>query len=62
MPWSAERPGKSTLIRSSPGCTSRPGSTIEIPGDQRGRPRWNPAKAFAAGMRFVHQNPGVFQS
>src|SRR5262249_46630165 len=40
-----------------------PGGTIEVAG---GAPvaadHWNPNKAFAAGMRFVHQNPGVFNT
>jgi ribose transport system ATP-binding protein len=54
--------GKSTLIKILAGVyQADPGATIEISG---GSPstldHWNPDRAFAAGMRFVHQNPGVF--
>src|SRR5690242_11865069 len=56
--------GKSTLIKILAGVyQADPGGTIEVAG---GSPapadHWSPDKAFAAGMRFVHQNPGVFNT
>jgi ribose transport system ATP-binding protein len=54
--------GKSTLIKILAGVyQADPGGTIEVAGNV-GVPadHWGPARAFAAGMRFVHQNPGVF--
>jgi ribose transport system ATP-binding protein len=54
--------GKSTLIRILAGVYhADPGGTIAL---ADGAPvpvaQWSPARAFAANMRFVHQNPGVF--
>src|SRR4029079_14697744 len=51
-----------------------PGGTIEVAGHagtdgrsassrvEAAADHWSPNKAFAAGMRFVHQNPGVFNT
>jgi ABC-type sugar transport system ATPase subunit len=54
--------GKSTLIKilagvyqADPGGVLTLPSTGAVPADQ-----WSAARAFAANMRFVHQNPGVF--
>jgi ribose transport system ATP-binding protein len=54
--------GKSTLIKilagvyhADPGAVITLPSTGAVPAEQ-----WSPARAFAANMRFVHQNPGVF--
>jgi ribose transport system ATP-binding protein len=65
--------GKSTLIKILAGVyQADPGGTISVaggPAEPDGRSassrdvaadHWNPNRAFAAGMRFVHQNPGVF--
>jgi ribose transport system ATP-binding protein len=54
--------GKSTLIKILAGVyQADPGGVIEV----AGRPaaaadQWTPRDAFAAGLRFVHQNPGIF--
>src|SRR5262249_51234725 len=54
--------GKSTLIKILAGVyQADPGGTIEVAGGgEVPADHWNPNRAFAAGMRFVHQNPGVF--
>src|SRR5215470_3536167 len=54
--------GKSTLIKILAGVyQADPGGTIEVAGlGSAPADHWNPNRAFAAGMRFVHQNPGVF--
>jgi ABC-type sugar transport system ATPase subunit len=54
--------GKSTLIRILAGVTrADPGGTIEVaPAAPVPADGWSPDRAFAAGLRFVHQNPGVF--
>jgi ribose transport system ATP-binding protein len=54
--------GKSSLIKILAGVyQADPGGTLEVAG-QAPTPAdgWTPERAFAAGMRFVHQNPGVF--
>jgi ribose transport system ATP-binding protein len=54
--------GKSTLIKILAGVyQADPGGVIEV----AGRPaaaadQWTPRDAFTAGLRFVHQNPGIF--
>jgi ribose transport system ATP-binding protein len=53
--------GKSTLIKVLAGVyQGDPGGTIEVAGIHAPADRWTPHRAHAAGMRFVHQNPGVF--
>ncbi len=54
--------GKSTLIKILAGVYSAdPGGTIEVTGhDAAPADDWEPRRAFAAGLRFVHQNPAVF--
>jgi len=67
--------GKSTLIKILAGVyQADPGGTIEVAGHagtdgrsagsrvEAAADHWSPNKAFAAGMRFVHQNPGVFNT
>jgi ribose transport system ATP-binding protein len=56
--------GKSTLIKILAGVyQADPGGTIEVAGASPvPADHWNPNRAFAAGMRFVHQNPGVFNT
>ena len=53
--------GKSTLIKCLAGVvTPEPGGELEL-GDQRvAAETWTPEKAYAAGLRFVHQQPAVF--
>jgi len=54
--------GKSTLIKILAGVyDADPGGTIEV-GGRGAAPAtgWTPRDAFAAGLRFVHQNPGIF--
>jgi ribose transport system ATP-binding protein len=53
--------GKSTLIKILAGTyQADPGGSIEIGGRVAGSSAWTPGDAFAAGLRFVHQNPAVF--
>jgi ABC-type sugar transport system ATPase subunit len=54
--------GKSTLIKILAGVyQADPHGTIDIMGSSpAAADHWTPARAFAANMRFVHQNPGVF--
>jgi ribose transport system ATP-binding protein len=54
--------GKSTLIKIVAGVhQGEPGGTIEVAGqDLVPTTDWGPRQAFAAGLRFVHQNPGIF--
>jgi ribose transport system ATP-binding protein len=54
--------GKSTLIKVLAGVhRGDDGGTIEV-GGRGAAPasEWRPPDAFAAGLRFVHQNPGIF--
>src|SRR5205807_4873237 len=54
--------GKSTLIKILAGVyQGDPGGTIDVSGQGAAATGdWGPERAFAAGLRFVHQNPGVF--
>jgi ribose transport system ATP-binding protein len=54
--------GKSTLIKILAGVYhADPGGTITLAdGETVPVAQWSPDRAFAANMRFVHQNPGVF--
>jgi ribose transport system ATP-binding protein len=55
--------GKSTLIKVLAGVYQgdHGGGTIEVPGQGAAAAcDWEPRHAFAAGLRFVHQNPGIF--
>jgi ribose transport system ATP-binding protein len=53
--------GKSTLIRILAGTyRADPGGSIELAGRVLATSEWTPGDAFAAGLRFVHQNPAVF--
>jgi ribose transport system ATP-binding protein len=53
--------GKSTLIKVLAGVYGGdPGGRIEVGSTVSAADSWSPAAARAAGLRFVHQNPGVF--
>jgi len=53
--------GKSTTIKILAGVVDAdPGGEISIGEDSVGVSDWNPARAHAAGLRFVHQQPAVF--
>jgi len=54
--------GKSTLIKILAGVQlGDSGGTIEVSGHGvASTGEWGPRRAFAAGLRFVHQNPGIF--
>ncbi len=53
--------GKSTLIKCLAGVvTPEPGGSLEIAGESSEADSWSPEKAYAAGLRFVHQQPAVF--
>jgi ribose transport system ATP-binding protein len=54
--------GKSTLVRILAGVYhADPGGWIEVHGRATRVGQWSPAAAFAAAMRFVHQDPAVFR-
>src|SRR5436305_11743397 len=53
--------GKSTTIKILAGVVpADPGGEISIGEDSVGVSDWTPARAHAAGLRFVHQQPAVF--
>jgi ribose transport system ATP-binding protein len=54
--------GKSTLIKILAGVHQGDhGGTIDVSGGASASTgEWSPRRAFAAGLRFVHQNPGIF--
>ncbi len=53
--------GKSTLIKCLAGVvTPEPGGWIEIAGVGADAASWSADRAYAAGLRFVHQQPAVF--
>jgi ribose transport system ATP-binding protein len=53
--------GKSTLIKIVAGVVrAEAGGRIEISGQAHDVSQWDPVLARAAGLRFVHQNPGIF--
>jgi ribose transport system ATP-binding protein len=54
--------GKSTLIKILAGVhQGDPGGTIEVGGRAAAATTdWGAGQAFEAGLRFVHQNPGIF--
>ncbi len=53
--------GKSTLIKCLAGVlTPEPGGRVEVGGTSSDAESWSPEKAYAAGLRFVHQQPAVF--
>ena len=54
--------GKSTLIKILAGVyQADPVGVIEVAGRAAAAAdQWTPRDAFAAGLRFVHQNPGIF--
>lgn len=53
--------GKSTLVKSIAGVQSAdPGGTVEVNGAQIASDQVGAAWARTAGLRFVHQNPGIF--
>ena len=54
--------GKSTLVKVLAGVhRGDPGGIIEVGGQASPADQWSPELAFAAGMRFVHQDPAVFR-
>ena len=53
--------GKSTLIKCLAGVvTPEPGGVLEVGGASAAAESWSADQAFAAGLRFVHQQPAVF--
>jgi ribose transport system ATP-binding protein len=53
--------GKSTLIKILAGVErADSGGTIEVAGRSRAAERWSIMDSQATGLRFVHQNPGLF--
>src|SRR3954451_15522258 len=53
--------GKSTAIKILAGVeTADPGGEIAVGDQVAGVSEWSPARAHAAGLRFVHQQPAVF--
>jgi len=52
--------GKSTLIKVLAGVYAGDSGEIQAGGRTARAGEWTPQDAFAAGLRFVHQNPGVF--
>jgi len=53
--------GKSTTIKILAGVVpADPGGEISVGDDTVGVSDWTPARAHAAGLRFVHQQPAVF--
>jgi ABC-type sugar transport system ATPase subunit len=52
--------GKSTLLRVLAGVTRADAGTVATPRGHRPVARWSPRLAAAAGLRFVHQDPGLF--
>lgn len=53
--------GKSTLIKILAGVErADAGGTVEVAGRSRPAERWSLMDSQATGLRFVHQNPGLF--
>jgi ribose transport system ATP-binding protein len=53
--------GKSTLVKSLAGVQSAdPGGVITVGASSTGSEHVSPAWARSCGLRFVHQNPGIF--
>jgi len=53
--------GKSTLIKCLAGVeTPEPGGVLDLDGDVVAADQWSSDRAYAAGLRFVHQQPAVF--
>jgi ribose transport system ATP-binding protein len=53
--------GKSTMIKILAGVVQAdPGGEISVGDDNAGVGEWTPARAHAAGLRFVHQQPAIF--
>src|SRR3954464_15589389 len=53
--------GKSTAIKILAGVVDAdPGGEISVGDETAGVSDWTPARAHAAGLRFVHQQPAVF--
>lgn len=53
--------GKSTLIKILAGVVgTAEGGELELEGQPRSLASWSPTEAYAAGLRFVHQQPAVF--
>jgi len=52
--------GKSTLIKVLAGVYAGDRGEVATGGRTARADAWTPQDAFAAGLRFVHQNPGVF--
>ena len=53
--------GKSTLIKCLAGVVNpEPGGSLEIDGRSVAAESWTADEAYAAGLRFVHQQPAVF--
>ena len=53
--------GKSTLIKVLAGVVdAEPGAVLELGDERADLDGWNSDKAYAAGLRFVHQQPAVF--
>ncbi|HKP08065.1 MAG TPA: sugar ABC transporter ATP-binding protein [Microbacterium sp.] len=49
--------GKSTTLKTLAGIYSaEPGGTIAVNGEVHAAEEWSPARAFTAGLRFVHQD------
>src|SRR5690606_23167544 len=53
--------GKSTLIKVLAGVVeAEPGAVLQLGDRTEDLGSWNSDKAYAAGLRFVHQQPAVF--
>ena len=53
--------GKSTLIKVLAGVVdAEPGATLQLGASSQDLHGWTSEKAYAAGLRFVHQQPAVF--
>ena len=53
--------GKSTLIKVLAGVVeAEPGSVLHVGDEEVDLGSWNSDRAYAAGLRFVHQQPAVF--
>lgn len=53
--------GKSTLIKCLAGVeTPEPGGLLDLDGETVAADHWSSDRAYAAGLRFVHQQPAVF--
>src|SRR3954466_4121961 len=54
--------GKSTAIKVLAGVYDADGGTITVAGVERGSDRWSAVAASDLGLRFVHQDLGLFDA